>query len=530
MGVPLPRGTLAQIQHPWPGEEDYAQVSDAERMKRQDDAYHGRFVKPLRPTNEQEPDQNVIDNRCDPIVSTYVNSLLGDKVGFDVSDPETDKADEEAQQYLDDVWDANVKHPTMAEFEINAATFGHGFYKLIPDDPDMSLDADGLPFPSLSILNPMQMKVRTLPNDVRKVTRYAFTYFDWDQNGATIACRQLTERLPNGLWNIRDQVHQGALDTNTIAGILATMDAAALREEDYGWKDTFVTPWPFTWSPIHDCKNLPEPNSYLGKADLTLDVIHLNDVLNFLLSNRQRILYYQGHPWNFLFGVSGHGDIEITPAGLVCIPNTDARVDHVEMTGNLAAIEAAIKDIREDMDELSHVPAVAIGRQEHLQPASGVALKVAYRPMVLQVVQKQALRQSLYGRLNTHMLELKRPEWANRKVACNWPVLVPSDDLLAAQAAQVWSGMGVSNDTLMQRADPPFNPDTEREKKDKEQQLAMKQATAMMLATTPPTPPGGGPGNGGSDGQPGGQSQEGPGSAGPPPSSNKPKKPPKSAA
>jgi hypothetical protein len=420
----------------------------------------------------------------------------------------------------------------MAEFEINACTFGHAFYKLIPGDLDMPPDAEGTPYPSISVLNPMQMKVRTLPADVRKVARYAFTYFDIDEDGNTIACRQLTERTQNRMWLIRDQVHRGGMVSN-IAGALSVVNSLALREEDQGWEDVDETPWNYPWSPIHDCKNLPEPNQYLGKADLGLGVIHLNEVLNFLESNAHRILYYQGHPWNFLFGVSGHGDIEITPAGLVCIPNTNARVDHVEMTSNLEAIENAIRRIRENMDELSHVPAVAVGRQEHLQPASGVALKVVYRPMTLQVVQKQALRQAMYGAMNQHILELKNAAWAACHIKNNWPVLVPTDNLLDAQAAQIWSGLGVSDDTLMQRADPPFDPDTEREKKDLEQQAAMKRAQDMMMATTPPTPPGG------PDNQPPGNGQQqgdmpmmgNKASAAPPSSRNTPgKKPPPKAA
>src|SRR5258708_5012949 len=137
MGMPLPTGTLYQIQHKyWPDEEDYSQFSDAQRMERQDDAYRGKFKKPLRKTDASEPDHNVIDNRCEPIVSTGVDFLYGAELEFEVSHAEDDTPDEEAEAYLDAVWDANVKMPLLAEYEINSAVFGHGFLKLIPDDPD----------------------------------------------------------------------------------------------------------------------------------------------------------------------------------------------------------------------------------------------------------------------------------------------------------------------------------------------------------------------------------------------------------
>jgi hypothetical protein len=521
MGFPLPTGTLYQTQHPWPGEEDYAAVSDAERMERQDRAYHGRFTKPLRATNAREPDHNVIDNRCEPIVATGVDFLLGDDVKFQVTDPDTEEGVEDAQQYLDDFWDATVKMPTMAEFEINCATFGHAFYKLIPDDPDAPLDEDGQPFPALSILNPMQMRVRTLPSDVRKVQRFAFTYADVDTDGSIIGCRQLTEKTATS-WAIRDQIHRGGM-TRDIAGAISLLNQMAMADEDQGWEDVDIVPWKYPWSPIHDSKNLPEPNSYLGKADLRLDIIHLNEALNFLLSNRQRILYYHGHPKDVFFGIHSR-ELDVTPAGAICIPNTNAKVQHIEMTGDLGAIENAIKGIREDMDELSHVPAVAVGRQEKLQPASGVALKVAYRPLISQTMQKRSLRQAMYQKLCQHVLELKRPEWGNLKITPTWPVMVPADELAAAQAAAIWvSQLGVSKDTAMQRLPDPFDPEVEDAKKQEEADEALANAAKMMAVTDPPDQPPGGPGGGNQPPKPGQPGQAPPGNQ-PPPAQKKPPK------
>jgi hypothetical protein len=523
MGFPLPTGTLYQMQHPWPGEEDYSSVNDAERMQRQDNAYHGKFTRPLKGTDPHEPDHNVIDNRCEPIVSTGVDFLLGDDVGFDVSNDD-DTPDEEAQTYLDAVWEANIKMPTMAEYEINCAVFGHAFYKLMADDKDMPIGPNGNPYPSLAVLNPMQMRVRNFPVDVRKVARYAFTYPDVTVDKSIIAMRQLTERTDNGGWQIRDQEHRGGM-THDVAGAISLINRMAMEDEDAGWEDDGIVPWNYPWSPIHDCKNLPEPNSYLGKADLRLDLIHLNDKLNFLLSNRQRILYHHGHPKPHYFGIHAH-EIENTPGGAVCIPNISARVEQIEMKGDLTAIEEAIKDICRRMDELSHVPAVAVGSQEHLQPASGVALKVAYGPLVHQTMQKRSLRSGMYMRLNQHILELGGFGVA-RKVTIHWPVMVPTDDLIAAQTAQIWAGLGVSNDTLMQRADPPFDPDVEDEKKEEEADQALAQAQKRMAVLGPPEPPNGPP-----NGPGGGQQQEGgQGSNVPPPAQKSVKKtPPKKAA
>lgn len=477
LGLPLPTGTLYQMQQKnWPDTAGNGPITDLERMQMQDAAYDGRFKPPLKRTDQSEADHNVYDNRCEPIVSAGVDFLYGDDLGMEVVN-EDDSPDDEAQKYLDSVWDANLKMATLAEYEINSAVFGHSFIKLCPDD------ADTAPLPSLAVLNPMQMQVQTQPTDVRKVARYAFTYQDVDAAGNVVECRQLTERQPGGGgWVIRDQTKRSGVAETTIAGALSQLDRQDVRQSDSGWEDIPAgasEPWGYSWSPIHDGKNLPRPNSYWGKADLRLDIIHLQDVLNFLLSNRHRILYFQGHPRDIFFGVRTH-EIDVTPGGSICIPNINAKVQHIELAGDLVAIANAIEEIRESMDELSHVPSVAVGRLKNLPGVpSGVALKVAYRPLIAQTLQKRVLREHVLRPLCQHILELGG-YGENRKIVFHWPEMLPSDDLQEAQTAQLWQGIGASRDTLLERGG--FTPEVEKQKRDKEAKEALAQAQKEQKA------------------------------------------------
>src|SRR5258708_34109700 len=103
MGLPLPTQTLFEIQQKyWQQGDDYSNVTDREAMERRDRAYHGNFKRWLTRTDDHEPDHNVTDNRCEPIVSTGVDFLLGDELKFEVTNDDG-KKDEKAQQYLDDV-------------------------------------------------------------------------------------------------------------------------------------------------------------------------------------------------------------------------------------------------------------------------------------------------------------------------------------------------------------------------------------------------------------------------------------------
>ncbi len=485
MGFPLPTQELYEVnQRYWDQGNDWSQVAPGEAMERQDRAYRGTFKKWLRQTDQREMDHNVSDNRCEPIVATGVDFLLGEEVTFEVMDDTatdengdpTDQTDETAQEYLDAVWEANVKMPTLSEEEINKAVFGHGFIKLDPQDSDMPPAPGGQPIPALLVLNPMQMQVKTLPTNIRKVQRYAQYYTDEDdETGATIYCRQLTVRLPDGGWEIHDQVKQGSSGSDmTVAGALSLLSPLAEREAEQGWQDVTVEPWPYTWSPIHDGKNLPSPNSYWGKADLTLDLIHLNDVINFQLSNINSILYHHAHAKPHYFGIHAR-ELQFGPGDSLCIPNIAARVELIQITADgLEQARAYVDDIRLMMDELSHVPSLALGHNAKLPGVpSGVALKVACRPLVSQTLQKRNLRAAVYTKLCQHILEIGG-FGADRKVVIHWSEMLPTDELTEAQSAQIWhDSLGVSQDSVQQRGD--WDPDVEKAKRAEEDAAAMQQ-------------------------------------------------------
>src|SRR5260221_3672705 len=406
--MPLPTAVALRVQHQnWPDQDDYALSDPTRRMEKQHAAYQGRLPKPFRRTDPSEPDLNVMDNRCEPIVSTGIDFLYGDKIEFEVVDEDGETADEQAQTYLDAFWDANNKMPTLKELGQNAAVFGHCFVKIVPDDLDTA------PYPFLDVMNPQPMTVVTNPANVHKILRYAFTYADVDEHGDIVERRQLTVReldskSPNyGGLRIHDQERRSGL-SDAPTGTITPLDPQRMAQSDLGWVDLEGSPavWSDLWAPVDDCKNLPESNQYWGKADLRLDIIHLNECLNFALSNRNRIIYFQGNPKDVLFG--GHArEIDVSVAGMLCIPNTSARIDHIEMTSDLGAVEKHIEDLSIAIDRLSHVPSVATGEISKLPGTpSGVALKVVYRPLLAQTMTKRNLVGPLLIRICQHVLEL----------------------------------------------------------------------------------------------------------------------------
>ncbi len=66
--------------------------------------------------------------------------------------------------------------------------------------------------------------------------------------------------------------------------------------------------------------------------------------------------------------------------------------------------------------------------------------------------------------------------------------MLPTDELTEAQSAQIWHGLGVSEDTLQQRGD--FEPDVEKVKRAEENADAMDQQVQQAQAIQDVTAPG----------------------------------------
>src|SRR6185436_1088528 len=103
----------------------------------------------------------------------------------------------------------------------------------------------------------------------------------------------------------------------------------------YDWAETAIASgwqkqgeekvWPYSWSPIVDWKNLPAPNHYYGKSDLGT-IGRLNDGLNFVVSNIQRILKHHAHPKTVATGIGASGIEETAIDGLWAIDKDTAKV------------------------------------------------------------------------------------------------------------------------------------------------------------------------------------------------------------
>lgn len=478
------------------------------------DAYLGNLPDALS-VEPNQPNLNVKSNRLAPIVDTGIFYLFGLPLQIEVAPTDTDEEgkplagaqDEAAQDFLEGCWgDEDDRMTLLSKLGQNGAVFGHAFAKILPAEDAPS----GRQYPRLVVLDPQTVTVQTDPDDCESVASYTIEYDAELPTGATIRKRQIIIRRDvyeqmQALTRPATKPNLAVVGSDANSAITDADGGSGEEEEEQpigaeaGW--VILTharsgdggawrplggpvAWPHAWSPIVDCQNLPVSNQHWGMADLTPDVIQLNRVLNFVLSNINSIGYSHGHPWPWVAGADA-SQITIAPGRIIGLPSPDAKLDALIAKGDIAGLMAYAADIRASMDEQSKVPGVATGRIAELPRGqmSGVSLRMLYQPLLFKTTFKRRLYGKLIREASTRMLALggfgDGTDAQGLAVMLHWKDPMPTDDLQEAQTALAWQQIGVSKDTLMQRGG--FDPDAEATKTEVETQRAMHLQNQGMM-------------------------------------------------
>ncbi len=462
-----------------------ASQEDRERCIRINEAwqaYHGELQRPLKVSADQ-PDDNVRTNRCSPIVDKGVSFLFGNVLK--IEDGETDdEGPGDNQDFIDGLWGGNddARMTLLSRAAINGGVCGQVFYKIVPPQGQMK-------YPRIVVMNPAIIRVVTAPDDCDTVLAFIIEY----PGSVDLQRRQIIARIdPDGLASVAGEYDVD--DTWTITDYVRKGQAGAWIQ--CGEQQE----WPYPFPPIFCNQNLPNPNEFWGRPDLTNDIVEMNRVLNFIQSNISRIVKYHGHPITFATGV-GASQIHIGVDDLICLPSPESKLEKLQAMSEFAGLLSIVEDLRSSMDEQSRVPAVALGRLAELPKGniSGVALQLLFQPLIEKTIQKQRL----YGEAIRDVTRaamvvagiISLEEYEDYPVTLHWANLLPIDDLAAAQTALIYQQIGVSNSTIMQQLG--FDPDAESEKsiaEDARKLKAYQQGIGLPPAAAgsssiPPVPP-----------------------------------------
>lgn len=445
---------------------------DLERQRLMTDAwkaYRGQFLDALKVAADQ-PNDNVKVNRCSPIVTKSASFLFGQTIKIECKD----------QDFMTELWgDDDEMMTRFSKIKINGGVLGHVFVKLIPKPTPGAA-------PRIVILNPQIVRVVTNPDDCELVLAYIIDYPGTpDLQKRQVICRidpqsnleAIGDYDPDDTWTISNYTRRGPSGSWMQKG--ATED------------------WLYPFPPIFDWQNLPNPNEFWGTPNLTDDLIGLNKSINFLLTNLARIIKFHGHPKTIITGARAE-QISVAVDESLCLPSPDSKATVLAPMTNFHDLLAVIGDLRSSMDEQSRVPSVALGRLESLPRGniSGVALKLLFQPLMELTTQEQRLYGCGIRAISRAALvlagKLPAEQYRSYKVDITWPNLLPIDDLMAAQTAQILQALGVSDETIM--GELGYDSDVEAKKHAAEAQKKQAMLPPALQQQNQP-------GNGGQPGQ-----------------------------
>lgn len=308
--------------------------------------YIGDQKKPLK-VRPNQPDDNVIINLTNRVIDQSVSMLVGDA-------PEYSIQDEVKQIIIDALWDANEKQDFTHGVAISGSLAGHVFVKLARFDSDM-VRFINLPAEYVTVF--------WKPDDIRQVVCYKV---EWTQ-GKT-SRREDIYRVSDNAWAIQPYT----------------------REEGGAWKRGDEIIWNQSFAPIVDWQNLPDNQSYYGQSDLIN--IDINDAVNFVASNINRILKFHAHPRTIGIGVR-KGEIEETAVdGFWSVLNQDAKISNLEMQSDLGS-SMVFLDYLQSAFYSQHRAVDLASMKDRIGQLTNFGLRMLFK----DALDKTRVKQTLYG-------------------------------------------------------------------------------------------------------------------------------------
>ena len=465
--------------------EGYRSAELARRMELEGfwkfyDGDHKRFLK----TRLDGVDDNVVINFCGVLIDRSVSRLFGDSVRGDLvkmdvrdkaeKDLETAKLEEgekstsgkdsrevEAREFLNAIFDrSGGLQRVYNRIGVYGAVGGHYFIKLLMED-------DG---PRVVILDPSITSILVMPDDRDKVLAYKVEYETMrkDTHGKIMDAtfRQITGYDPDtGGWEVADFVRLNhAQEDNPDSS--KSLDDTSSRPKWVQENETDV--WEVC--PIMDGQNLPNANDVYGKSDMD-NVTGLNDEINFLMSNVNKIVRFQGHPRTIGIGVDASGIQETAIENFWSIPGAtpdEAEVFNLEMKSDLAAIFGFFQVIREAF--------WTIGREA--DPATfkekiGNVTNFGLRVLFLDALNKLGQKRQSYGPALVRLVEslFNLGSFDGMTVDILWGDPLPSDPREAVETLTIEHDLGiVSKETAAQERGRNWMEEEQRISKEREEE------------------------------------------------------------
>jgi len=254
-----------------------------------------------------QTNDNVVMNFAGLAVDRGVSLLFGHGVQFNLpGDGQTPEA-----QYFRAVMDANKQQILLHRLGIYGAEAGTCYLWFLLNGV---VGKDGLVYPRLVAIDPEYVTIETEAEDVEIVRRYLVQYPVSGPDGKLALRKKVVERDDGDGWVTRDFLVQ-----------------------DGGEVCTGYEAWPYDFPPILHWQNLPGVGSAYGQADVTADVIRLQDRINFTGSNIAKIIRIYANPQRFSRMGGQDTRIEVGPDRMPNFNDPNGGIFQLDALGDLAA-------------------------------------------------------------------------------------------------------------------------------------------------------------------------------------------------
>lgn len=316
---------------------------------------------------EELPDEDSVEltiNYCRAFVDKFVSFELGKGFTFTTS-RETEEVvvtpdGRTLFQFLEDVWEDNRQFELCTEFGQMKSVTGEAWFQVRYFPVDELQDPFGK-YPD-GRLRLMLMPTSSIfpeydPHDKDRLVKLTVLYQYEDIVKTPILGRTRKEK------KIFKQVW--------------TDDECATTE---GKNEPVVVPNRYGTIPFIKIKNLPIACRVDGRGDLD-DIIPLNIEYNMKSSNVSDILDYHAAPVTVVYGAK-IGNLEKGANKVWGGLAKDAKVENLELNGDLGSSNNYIHDLKLAMCEVGGIPETVLGGSQAISNTSGVALQYINLPLI----------------------------------------------------------------------------------------------------------------------------------------------------
>jgi hypothetical protein len=175
---------------------------------------------------------------------------------------------------------------------------------------------------------------------------------------------------------------------------------------------------------------MPNTNDYYGKSDLT-GAIHLNDALNFVISNLNRIVKHYADPKTVGIGFKATELIATQVGGFYTVANEKAQIYNLEMQSDGALARWLAEVVGGAMWQ-----AGGVINPQTMKDKVGQLTNFGLQVLFTDTIRKTGKKRLLYGEaleaINKYALELAGLEVPD-KVMTIWPDVLPEDERAEAE-------------------------------------------------------------------------------------------------